>query len=180
MTLPIFPTPFLAAVGPVPFVTAWEFPSGNSDPQINWNNETNAYADDGSYANLLEFDVSQYSSELWLTNFGISLPGSSPIIHGVEVKLSTQAEMGEGSGWVRAKIAGSFGIGSDVYFETSFYNEDIQLLGGPTDLWGESALTKADVESSTFGVRVAFEEPSPFSYTSGRVYYAQVRIHGEA
>lgn len=143
--------------------TGWLNPSTTGETNNDWTNPSNAYADDGSYAEEDDNNGLQDYGD-----FGFSIPAGSPIT-GVQVRLVWQSGGGT-TYWVQAGAEVSLDNGS-----TWSTQLDGARVAGSTDvenvfghanyLWGES-WTVTDTADTDFRIRL--DHSASESTTGGR------------
>lgn len=138
-----------------------------------WTNPGNVTADDAAVASTSTTGA-QSSDRLAVTDFDLDLPvGTNPV--GIEVEYEVTLT-GAGTGTLSVGLTkdGSTVLSGSPKTSAS---SGVRTMGGATDLWGQSGLTDADVESVNFGVMVTLVGASgsiaaQLDYVKVKVYYA--------
>ncbi len=132
-----------------------------------WLNPGNITANDTSWAIASPIDAGQTTQYLHATNFGFSLEDGA-VIDGAEVRIGRlRGAGGEVKDLLVQLIKGGTRQGNDradtgIDWPASDTNKD---YGGAADLWG-LALSKSDVEASSFGVAIRAQHSSGGSATA--------------
>ena len=137
--------------------TTW----GENSQSTGWSNPGNIEATDGVYATV-NVGINFYTWVLLASNFGFSIPGGSTIngitvsvichaastsVEDFAVYLTTDTSADAPSGC--SNLASLTGIGS---------TDQTNTYGGSTNLWGESSITVATVNSTGFGAGIMFHQ----------------------
>ena len=131
--------------------TGVKYPTNNGDDYTDWTNPTNAYSDNGSYA---EGDQKTDEEHDWY-DFDFGVPGDISSIDGIKVELeghegSTSAQ---NSTYVYLSWDGGTNYTSSKY--AYFYNgaDQQQTLGGSSDTWGRT-WSSSEFSDANFRVRI--------------------------
>lgn len=121
-----------------------------------WNNTNNTCAEDNIYADSGPFTTTNYTTKLRLLGFNIGPIGADEIVTGIALTVKRKANTALSiSDSTIILVDNGVEIGSNKanpgYWATS--NEQI-VYGGDGDLWGNSSLSKSQVEGATFGVDI--------------------------
>jgi hypothetical protein len=150
-----------------------------------WSSASNIISDNNLHATAAM--VGNTSSEgLLATQFGFAIP-SGATIDGFEVHIRRFANSGSlcDDLSVRLMKDGSTAIGNDYADTVNKWptSETEKTYGGATDLWG-SSWTPAEVNASTFGVRLAVDSDNTVTASVDSVevtvYYTEAGGGGQA
>lgn len=151
-----------------------------------WQNETNAYADGGSFARVEgNGKTSGITRTVHYSGFGASVP-SGATIDGIELRIDRWNNRITGSpnfsdNVVRIQKTDTDGSANNKASGSSWpLSEGTATYGGASDLWGLT-LTDSDVNASTFGMHLcvyytAFGGTRAYAqvdYVSIKVYYTE-------
>ncbi len=144
-----------------------------------WGNPSNASANDGAYASIVE-PSSSGSHYLKATNFGFAIPDGATI-NGILVEVKRFAtgagdvyDSPAGNYIVKGGNVGSTGVqvnNSAGYWQVPDPGTYVSY-GGASNLWGET-WTSADINNSGFGVTIRAQE---YESTSNSVFVDHIRI----
>lgn len=156
--------------------------AGGESSQANWNDPTNACADDASSASTTPMHIlgvfPLHSKHLKLTEFGFEIPASATI-DGIEAHIKRR-RTNEGMRDLRIQLikGGTVG-GSNKAKSTEWTTSDVTVdYGDEEDLWGLE-LTPSDVNSDDFGIAISassiYEEQAQalVNVASITVYYTE-------
>ncbi len=147
---------------------------------VEWYEPTRVYASDNNYAMFISISPGEYSEILKVTNFGFNIPSDVDII-GIKVEIEGK-RYGFGAEpilidrlvqlYKNNTLSGSNkaknrqGWASEKYYE----------YGGGTDLWG-STWSYSDINSSGFGVGIAFQSDGEFTYAELHIDHVRITVY---
>lgn len=113
--------------------TEWKSPTATGIQHNDWINPINAFFSDDSYA-----EASWHDNQDWY-NFGFDIPSGSAI-NGIEVKIEGTGDGIDYVGKVKVGVMLDGILFSETdYIEFPATTDAIEIVGGPTDLWGYSS-----------------------------------------
>jgi len=163
--------------------TGWKFPGtmvGNRfivSSFIDWANEDNAKADDGS--NATESSTGdEVTSGLAASNFDFSAILDGSLIEGIEIRVGDYANTGTAPTWAVVKLilADNSDGPESKHSVMSAWTGSLQTdeAGGATDVWGRP-LTAADVKDVDFGFFIGLA--NSVSGIVASVDFMQMKVH---
>jgi len=118
-----------------------------------------------------------YTDWLRITNWGFSLPAGA-VIRGIEVQIFREAnhrdDILDHAIYLR-KTSGRVGDNYANTVDTWARNDEAALYGGTGDLWN-TTWTKADIESSDFGIDISVENLDGSDPSKAFIYSVSINI----
>jgi hypothetical protein len=141
-----------------------------------WDNEANALADDGAFADSSP-NATVISTYLVLTDFDFSIPAGATI-DGIVVEIKKRQEFGGDQMDERIRIVKGGVIGATDKAQTATSWPTVFTYvshGGSSDLWGET-WTVADINATTFGVAISIQNNGSFN-GAAEVDAVRITVH---
>ncbi len=140
---------------------------------IVWNNPTNCFSDDGSYA-YATMSASATSEYLKASGFGFAIPSYATIM-GIEVKVGRFATDVSAMKDNAVKLVKSGAVVGDNKALPDYWptTEAVATYGGSSDLWG-TAWLPSDINASNFGIVISVDG---FDVTFARIDYITIKVY---
>jgi hypothetical protein len=143
-----------------------------------WTNPGNATGDTTSTAATSSMGNNTTTSQLILTNFGLTssdIPADS-VINGITIEVEWEGvHSAVTDSVIQLTSNGTSGIGSNLSAGTEQVAKGFRSYGGASNMWGTS-LTQADLTSSNFGVIIQYAKGGGGTRTVS-VYRARVIVN---
>ena len=157
-----------------------DFQSGSIAENIDKNSNSDfiytyrALTQDDIYA-LSQIPQYQYSNWLRITDFNFNLPDNS-IINGIEVQIDDWGFFMYAIDCYLVLNGNSIGIDKETSTSLKTFDDDTyRTYGSSTDMWN-TELIKSDIESSTFGFQISYENKG-FLMNNVAVDHIQIKIY---
>jgi hypothetical protein len=140
-----------------------------------WTNPGNAQVSDGVYATVNTGSAGTNSQYLEASNFGFAVPANATITGILVEIIRVSGAVGVKDARVRLLIGGTVQSAADRASLVAWASAPTtQAYGGSTDLWGQAAITPAQVNAANFGVALSVNGNDTASVDALRitVYYA--------
>jgi hypothetical protein len=145
---------------------------------IVWNNETNIYSDNGSYADTSALAKNAISEYLRGSGFGFTVPNCSSI-DGIYVEIDHK---GSTANYIKDSVVslvnGSGSVVGDNKASTANYwsiSDEVYTYGGSSDTW-TAGLSCGDVTDTDFGVVIAATNVKSGGPADGYAYVDYMRV----
>ena len=141
-------------------------------------NDSNMLALDGVFATRAQAAYHAQDFAITVSNFGFSLDdvGYSYEILGIRVRMKGYADDNGVRNFIVHRRKLSIGDNIDVEEKFPTSNNFLSTYGGSTDLWGESSISVAQVNSSSFGVTFCVTAENQTSASIFNCYVDNVHI----
>lgn len=112
---------------------------------------------------------------LTVTNFTVGIPADSTVL-GIEVAIEGNTTNSNLTGEVSLTKDGTSSVGTSKSFPLTQLGDTTDLRGGDSDLWG-TTWTPAEINATTFGVRIGAVNTDPINSQTINVDSVQLNVY---